>query len=304
MRRRSAPRVSTTKPESSAAGADAVVTVTGSVPGTVTVAGAETAGAPPFCRSTVTAQVPAPPPASESTTGSVCVAVAGTRPNERVVGAVKTSGRSARARLTTPPPSRVACASTERASSAKARSPVLASADFTCAGVHAGWRWRRSATAPATCGAAMLVPDSATKLRPGAAETIATPGALTSGFSCSESGVGPLDENEATTFGAPVRLVETAPTVIASGVEPGDETEPRPKSSKSFPAATTGTTPARAAAPRASATMSRVGSISGSPRERLITSMPSATAASMAATSWGELPSRPTSASVGIVSAL
>jgi hypothetical protein len=50
--------------------------------------------------------------------------------------------------------------------------------------------------------------------------------------------------------------------------------------------------------------MSREGSISGSPIERLITSMPSATAASIAATISGELPSRPTSASVGIVSAL
>jgi hypothetical protein len=98
--------------------------------------------------------------------------------------------------------------------------------------------------------------------------------------------------------------VETAPTVIASGVDPGEETEPRPNCSKSLPAATTGTTPARAAAPSASATMSRAGSISGSPSDRLITSMPSATAASIAATSCGEFPSRPTSASVGIVSAL
>ena len=50
--------------------------------------------------------------------------------------------------------------------------------------------------------------------------------------------------------------------------------------------------------------MSRVGSISGSPSDMLITSMPSATAASIAATSSGEFPSSPTSASVGIVSAL
>ena len=96
----------------------------------------------------------------------------------------------------------------------------------------------------------------------------------------------------------------TAPTVIASGVAPGEPTEPRPNSSKSLPADTTGTTPARAAAPSAFTTMSRDGSISGSPSDMLITSIPSATAASIAATSSGELPSRPTSASVGIVSAL
>jgi hypothetical protein len=42
----------------------------------------------------------------------------------------------------------------------------------------------------------------------------------------------------------------------------------------------------------------------GSPSDMLITSIPSATAASIAAASSGELPSSPTSASVGIVSAL
>jgi hypothetical protein len=101
-----------------------------------------------------------------------------------------------------------------------------------------------------------------------------------------------------------LREVVTAATVIASGVEPGEETEPRPNEPKSFPAAATATTPALVAAPSACTTMSRDGSISGSPSERLITSMPSATAASIAATSCGELPSSPTSASVGIVKAL
>ena len=66
-----------------------------------------------------------------------------------------------------------------------------------------------------------------------------------------------------------------APTVIARAELPGDDNEPGPKSSKSFPAATTGTTPAAAAASSASATTSRDGSISGSPIERLMTSMPS-----------------------------
>ena len=95
-----------------------------------------------------------------------------------------------------------------------------------------------------------------------------------------------------------------APTVIASAALPGEPTDPRPKSSKSLPAATTGTTPAADAASSASATMSREGSTSGSPSERLMTSMPSATAASIAATISGALPFRPRPESVGIVRAL
>ena len=181
---------------------------------------------------------------------------------------------------------------------------MSASADFTCAGVQVGCFWSSSATPPDTCGAAMLVPESVAYSPRGAAERIPDPGAETSGFSCSESGVGPLEENDEITSSAPPRDVVTAPTVIALGVAPGEPTDPRPNSSKSLPAETTGTTPARAAASSALTTMSRDGSISGSPSDMLITSIPSATAASIAATSSGELPSRPTSASVGIVSAL
>ena len=70
-----------------------------------------------------------------------------------------------------------------------------------------------------------------------------------------------------------------------------------------MPAEATGTTPASAAALSAFATMSRLGSISTSPSERLITSIPSATAASIAATSSGELPFNP-NCGVGIDSAL
>ena len=92
--------------------------------------------------------------------------------------------------------------------------------------------------------------------------------------------------------------------MIARSEVPGEMSDPPPNSSKSFPAATTGTTPAAAAASSARATMSRDGSISGSPSERLITSMPSDTAASIAATISGALPSRPTFASVGTLSAL
>ena len=44
--------------------------------------------------------------------------------------------------------------------------------------------------------------------------------------------------------GAKTWLFETAATEIASGAVPGEPTEPRPQSSRSFPAAITGTTPA------------------------------------------------------------
>ena len=76
----------------------------------------------------------------------------------------------------------------------------------------------------------MLVPDSDAYEPRGAAERIPTPGAETSGFSRSESGVGPLEEKAATTSSGPPRAVVTAPTVIASGVAPGEPTEPRPNS--------------------------------------------------------------------------
>ena len=114
-------------------------------------------------------------------------------------------------------------------------------------------------------------------------------------------GVGPAAENPAISGVAPD---VTAPTVIASSALPGEESDPRPKSSKSLPAATTGTTPAAAAPSSARATRSRDGSISGSPSERLITSMPSPTAASIAATISGALPLSPRPDSVGVVSAL
>ena len=90
--------------------------------------------------------------------------------------------------------------------------------------------------------------------------------------------------------------------MIASGALPGELTVPLPES-PSLPAAMHGTTPARAAPSIALMTMSRDGSISGSPSERLITFIPSATAWSIALTISGALPSRPQHG-VGIVSAL
>src|SRR5690242_13933450 len=117
----------------------------------------------------------------------------------------------------------------------------------------------------------------------GTAERIPTPGALTSGFISSEYGDGPPDEKEAivsVAFNPPPPFV--AATAIARAALAGESIEPRPKSSKSLPAATTGTTPARAAPLSARTTRSRVGEISGSPKEQLSTSIPSLTAASTA----------------------
>ena len=113
----------------------------------------------------------------------------------------------------------------------------------------------------------------------GTEDRIETPGAVTSGFIASESGAGPLDEKPAI-----ASVFVAAAAVIASGALPGVLTEPRPTSSKSFPAATTGTTPAFAAPSTAPSTMLRLGSTSISPSDMLITSMPSLTAASIAAT--------------------
>src|ERR671914_780860 len=121
----------------------------------------------------------------------------------------------------------------------------------------------------------MLVPLSVchTPCRCGAAERMLTPGAETSGFSRNESGVGPAPEKDAI-----CRRFVVAPTVIADAAEPGEDTEPRPRPSKSFPDATAETTPAAAAPSIARATRSRFGAISG------------------------EFPSRPTLDTVGTVS--
>jgi hypothetical protein len=78
----------------------------------------------------------------------------------------------------------------------------------------------------------MLVPESCVHVpsRVGTDDRMLTPGAATSGFSRSDSGVGPPDENEATTSARPDSLVVTAPTEIALAALPGEPTEPSPKS--------------------------------------------------------------------------
>ena len=177
---------------------------------------------------------PAPPPASVSSTCCVGLHPARRRPNESATGLAKTSGVSARGRLTTPPPARDVDGSTRFRWSANAPSPVSASADLTCAGVQVGWRCRSSAAAPATCGAAMLVPDSVAQA-PGGGRLDRDAGRADVRLEPEESGVGPLEEKDATTSSGPLRVVETAPTVIASGAEAGEPTEPRPKSVEVVP---------------------------------------------------------------------
>jgi hypothetical protein len=78
-------------------------------------------------------------------------------------------------------------------------------------------------------------------------------------------------------------VFEDAATVIAAGAVPGEPTVPRPKSSRSFPAAITGTTPAAATLLTTSSIASFAGSDSVPPPEKLITSIPSRTADSNAA---------------------
>ena len=86
----------------------------------------------------------------------------------------------------------------------------------------------------------------------------------------------------ATSAGAKTCEFETAATVIASGAVPGEPAVPNPKSSRSFPAEMTGTTPAAATLFVASIRTSFRGSDCGPPPEKLITSMPSVTVCSNA----------------------
>ena len=81
-----------------------------------------------------------------------------------------------------------------------------------------------------------------------------------------------------------------APTLIASGEVAGEPAVPRPKKSRSFPAEMIGTTPARTVFATAGIIASVRGSACGPPPEKLMTSIPSATAASNAATISGVVP--------------
>jgi hypothetical protein len=75
----------------------------------------------------------------------------------------------------------------------------------------------------------MLVPlnDAQVPSRAGTEDRISTPGAATSGLSCSDRGVGPADENDASSGR---RSGVTAATVIARAALPGEVIEPPPNS--------------------------------------------------------------------------
>jgi hypothetical protein len=167
----------------------------------------------PDCRTTATDHAPPPPPASVTENERVAESPGRSRPNESPVGFVKICGSFARRRSMRPPPWRIEGASTPLL---RAGTAVDSSADFTCAGVHCGWRSSSRATPPATCGLAMLVPlkPAHSPCERGTADRTATPGALTSGFICREYGVGPPDENDATMSGVCV----LAPPVVAATV--------------------------------------------------------------------------------------
>ncbi len=108
--------------------------------------------------------------------------------------------------------------------------PDWTSADFSWSTDHDGWRWRSSAAAPATCGDAMLVPESSAQPPPEIDDRTSTPGAATSGLRRREIVVGPTDENSAWVRVVGFPPIATAPTAIARAEFPGEDTEPAPRS--------------------------------------------------------------------------
>ena len=115
---------------------------------------------------------------------------------------------------TKPAPSRSVEASTAPAESENAGTAVSIRADFSWAGVHAGCCWRSSATAPATAGEAIDVPSQAANFPCGSDDTTITPGAERSGLSRWSNGVGPDDENDASTLGATATALVVLPSAI------------------------------------------------------------------------------------------
>src|SRR6478609_1009360 len=134
--------------------------------------------------------------------------VVSSEPYESEAGLVKICGSSARGMLIRPAPWSVTAASFVRSVLPQALTALDISADLTCCGVHVGCRWTSSATAPATCGAAMLVPSNTANGEPAYSgsvdERIIPPGAATSGLSRWPNAVGPAEEKLVTT---PPRLV-------------------------------------------------------------------------------------------------
>ena len=121
------------------------------------------------CGASSTFHVPAPPPASETTTALGLLPRRGSRSDRRTRARPDRGRRAvvgAAATLTRPAPSSVTGASCVCAVSPQAGPAVDISADLTCCGVQFGWSSTRSAAAPATCGAAMLVPSKTANCEP------------------------------------------------------------------------------------------------------------------------------------------
>ena len=221
IRRSTSPLRSTTNPVRSASAASgATATSTWSVPGTSTVGGTETVARTDRWRRTLAVHVPTPPPASSSVTALVVTAPSASRPSERPVGRAVRSGASAAATSTSPAPPRIGSAALSPSSTGRA---VVTSADFTCATVQLGWRCRSSAAAPATCGAAMLVPELPSKPPGHRREDARRPAPRRPASGAARAGSARRRRSEASRG---TLSSVTAATVIASAALPGDVSEP------------------------------------------------------------------------------
>ena len=219
MRRETAPFVSTTKPMSSpiAAPEDAcAVTVRSTSPPGATAASGGTEIVVPVdavCGCRVTDHVPAPLPASvicRIVPRETAPLVTFNSPSDTDDGSVKICGSFARATLIRPAPSSVTAASAVRSVLPHAGPEVDISADLTCCVDHVGCCWTSSAAAPATCGAAMLVPSKTANGEPwnsvSVEDRICPPGAARSGFSRWPNAVGPAPEKLVTMPLRPVAM--------------------------------------------------------------------------------------------------
>ena len=190
-------------------------------PGAIVTAPGTTIWTPLGCDCALTSivHVPAPSPASESDSSSDFEAaprLTFMSEYESETGSVNSFGSFAASRSTSPEPDVRTGASTVRAVSAHAGAAVETSADLTCCGDQFGWRWSRSAAAPATCGAAMLVPSKTANGPPAlgsVAERICPPGAPTSGFSRWPNAVRPAEEKLVTTPPRPVERSRGPPPI-------------------------------------------------------------------------------------------
>ncbi len=250
MRRVTVPSLRTTKPIASPS-AEPALTARSSRPGTLTVAGTVIVALPtPVCGASETVHWPRRRPRRSASTD--CAALLPVcRRAERDVGRRGEDQRRVRGDEVDQP---AALARHGSLAGEDRRLPVRTRADFNCATVQSGWRCLRSAAPPATCGAAMHVPLTTSRaLARGTDDVISTPGALTSGFSSSEIGVGPPLENDANRQLLGDRCGRDRLGRAARG---GDAPVPE-VGENSFPAATAGTTPASAAALIAVTTRSR-----------------------------------------------